>query len=487
MLELDPTPQPVTTAPRPAPRGGRRRRDTPSPLLLASLVLLTTTTSVITSLGGSLVPMVAAEHAVSLGSAQWILTGPMLVGAVATPVLGRLGGTGRRRTVILVSLGVVALGLVVTALPTGFAGTVVGRLLQGVGMGLLPLSLAAARDALSAEAAPRALALLSVTATVGAGISYPLSAWIALSAGIAAAYWFALAVTVVTFALAWRTLPDASTTGSDSVHWAGAALLGGGTLLLLLALTQAPPLGATSIAVWAMVAAGVAVLASWVRATLRHPQPLVDLRLATHRAALPAHISAVTAGTAVYMMLALVMIQVQLPTSTGFGLGQPVTVAGLVLVPYAVLSFVGSRVSLTLGRRIGLDLVLPCGAALYCVAVTAYALGHGSVWAVAGVMTVAGFGSGFTFAAMPGLVLRAVPLAETGSALSFNVLLRFLGFAAGSSLATSLLALFADRVDYADAFSLTVWVNAALWVGTALVSIVLIPSRTRAAQQKESP
>lgn len=487
MLDLDPVP----LAPAPQPRteaavGGRRRRE-PSPhLLLTALVLLTTTTSVITSLGGSLVPMVAEEQGVSLGSAQWILTGPMLVGAVATPVLGRLGGTGRRRTVILASLGVVAVGLVVTALPTGFGGTVVGRLLQGVGMGLLPLSLAAARDGLPREAAPRALALLSVTATVGAGISYPLSAWIALSAGISAAYWFAFAVTVLTLLLAWRAVPGATTTGSDTVHWTGAALLGGGTLLLLLALTQAPHAGVRSPALWAMVAAGALVLACWVHTTLRHDRPLVDLRLATHRAALPAHISALTAGTAVYMMLALVMIQVQLPTSTGFGLGQPVTVAGLVLVPYAVLSFVGSRVSTAVGRRLGLDRVLPCGAALYCVATAAYALGHGSVWAVAAVMAVAGFGSGFTFAAMPGLVLRAVPMAETGSALSFNVLLRFLGFAAGSSLATSLLALLADGAAYADAFRLTVWVNAALWVGTALVSIVLIPPRTVAAQPKET-
>ena len=65
-------------------------------LLLTTLVMLTTSTSMISSLGGSLVPMVAVEHGASLGSAQWILTAPMLAGAVATPILGRLGGTGRR-------------------------------------------------------------------------------------------------------------------------------------------------------------------------------------------------------------------------------------------------------------------------------------------------------------------------------------------------------------------------------------------------------
>ncbi|GGO74981.1 MFS transporter [Nocardioides deserti] len=454
-------------------------RPSAHPLLLATLVMLTTSTSVISSLGGSLVPMVAVEHDVSLGSAQWILTGPMLVGAIATPILGRLGGTGRRRTVVLASLVVVSAGLVLTALPTGFAGLVVGRGLQGVGIGLLPLALAAARDNLPPARARAALALLSVTTTMGAGISYPLSAWIAQTAGIPTAYCGALAVTLATLLLAWRTVPGANTTGADTVHWLGAALLSAGTLLLLLALTQAPVLGGDSPVVWGLVGGGVIALALWVWRTLRHPSPLVDLRLARHRQVLPANISALTSGVAVYMLIALVMIQVQLPTSTGFGLGQPVTVAGLVLTPYAVLSVVGSRLSTALGDWIGLDLVLPVGATLYSAATALFALSHESVWVVAVVMGLAGVGSGFTFAAMPGLVLRSTPMQETGSAMSFNVLLRFLGFAAGSSLATSILALLASsRADYAEAFRLTVWANVGLWLATALLSLVLIPRKS---------
>ncbi|WP_244928951.1 MFS transporter [Nocardioides sp. W7] len=478
MLELDPPLDPARGLTE-RQDGDRGQQPSYRPLL-ATLVMLTTSTSVISSLGGSLVPMVAVEHDVSLGSAQWILTGPMLMGAVATPILGRLGGTGRRRTVILASLVVVAGGLVLTALPTGFLGLVVGRLLQGVGIGLLPLALAAARDNLPRARVRGALALLSVTTTMGAGISYPLSAWIAQTAGIPAAYCCALAIIVLTLLLAWRTVPDASTTGNDTVHWVGAALLSGGTLLLLLALTQAPVLGWRAPSLWALVIAGAVSLVLWVWRTLRHPDPLVDLRLARHRQVLPANISALTSGIAVYMLIALVMIQVQLPTSTGFGLGQPVTVAGLVLAPYAVLSVVGSRLSTALGAWIGLDLVLPVGATLYGLATALFALSHESVWVVAVVMGVAGIGSGFTFAAMPGLVLRSTPLEETGSAMSFNVLLRFLGFAAGSTLATSVLALLAaSRPDYAEAFRLTVWVNVALWLGTAVLSLVLIPSRPK--------
>jgi MFS family permease len=129
---------------------------------------------------------------------------------------------------------------------------------------------------------------------------------------------------------------------------------------------------------------------------------------------------------------------------------------------------------------VGPDLVLPIGASIYFGATVLFALAHDSVWMVAVVMAGAGAGGGFTFAAMPGLVLRSTPPRETGSAMAFNVLLRYLGFAAGSTLATTLLAMFSagDRPDR-PAFLAAVWINAGLWLATALICCALIPSRNK--------
>lgn len=463
----------------------------PPRLLLPTLVLLTTSTSVVSSLGGSLVPQVSVQYGVALGSAQWILTGPMLVGAVTTPVLGRLGGNTRRRPVILSSLVIVSLGLLLAAMPTGFAGLVAGRLMQGLGIALLPLALAAARDNLSPERANGALALLSVTGVMGAGISYPLAAWLAETMSINAAYGAGFLVTAFTLVLAMRVLPDSTVTGSDAVHWTGAVLLSSGTLSLLLALTVAPHLGATSMWLWLLVAFGVGSVLLWVRVSLRHTTPLVDLRLATGSGVVAVHFAGLIAGMAGYMLLALVMIQVQMPTSTGFGLGEPLTVAGLLLTPYALFSFIGSRLSMWVAGRIRLDLALPLGGGIYVVATVLYMFCHDSVAVVGVVMALAGVGSGFAFAAMPGLVIRETPAAETGSALSFNVLLRFLGFAVGSTLATTVLTgLGATGLGGVQIFRFTVGVNAALWVVMAATTFALISksgARSSNARAIEAP
>ena len=64
---------------------------------------------------------------------------------------------------------------------------VLGRTLQGVGLGLIPLAMAAARDALPPTKVTPAVALLSVAAAAGVGLGYPISGLIATHLGLDAA------------------------------------------------------------------------------------------------------------------------------------------------------------------------------------------------------------------------------------------------------------------------------------------------------------
>ena len=54
-------------------------------------------------------------------------------------------------------------------------------------------------------------------------------------------------------------------------------------------------------------------------------------------------------------------------------------------------------------------------------------------------MGIVGLGIGFTFAAMPGFIIRAVPTAETGSATGFYQVLRNIGLSVGSAFGAAVL------------------------------------------------
>ena len=62
-----------------------------------------------------------------------------------------------------------------------------------------------------------------------------------------------------------------------------------------------------------------------------------------NRTVLTANVTGLFAGLGMYMLLPLVTRYVQAPTSTGYGFGASIVVAGLVLLPFSVASVSASR------------------------------------------------------------------------------------------------------------------------------------------------
>ncbi|RDH11730.1 MFS transporter, partial [Tsukamurella pulmonis] len=65
--------------------------------LPGALVTVALCAAVVGSVGAPLITAVARSEGVSLGAAQWTLTITLFTGAIAGPVLGRLGGGPLRR------------------------------------------------------------------------------------------------------------------------------------------------------------------------------------------------------------------------------------------------------------------------------------------------------------------------------------------------------------------------------------------------------
>lgn len=313
---------------------------------------------------------------------------------MATPVIGRLGDGRHRRTVVLVVLTVVLLGNVLAALPLGLGWLVAGRGLQGLGLGLTPLAIATARTALAGERSRATVAALSVTVAAGVGLGYPLTGAIAEFGGVHAAFWFgaaASALALVAAALVYPPFPDVPPRRLDV---AGAVLLGIGLSAGLLARGRVPA---------------------------------------------TAHGAALLVGLANYLLLSSVPRLAQTPESTGYGVGTSIVVAGLVLLPFSVASLLASRLGRPLDRAAGPRVVLPAGALVLLLGTALFGLVRDELWQLFAAMAVAGFGVGLTFAALPGLIVGAVPAGETGSAMSLKQVLRYTGFALGSALSATVL------------------------------------------------
>ncbi|MQA01471.1 MAG: MFS transporter [Streptosporangiales bacterium] len=427
------------------------------------------------SLGAPLITSVAGELDVSLAAAQWTLTAPLLVGAIATPVLGRLGTGPRRRQAVLAALAVTVAGSLLTVVAPSFGWLLAGRVGQGAGLGLTPLMMGAARDHLPAERPGPTIALLSVASTIGVGVGYPLAGLLTDVAGLRAAYGLGLLITAVALVAAWRSVPRPPAGRSAALDLPGALLLGGGLSALLLAISQTavwterPAFGA------ALLAAAAVLGGAWVHRERRCAAPLVDLALLRKPAVAGANAVMLLGGVGMYLLLTLVTRYVQTPASAGYGVGVDVFVAGLVLVPFSALGFAGGRLVRPLRTRLAPASVLAAGGTVVLAALALFALTRSQLWLSFAVMGVLGLGVGAFSAAMPAAILAGTPAEETSSAMSFNQVVRSVGFSIGSALAGLTLA---AHTPAGSTFPTDTGYTTASWLGAAAMGVTVVTALT---------
>jgi MFS family permease len=202
-----------------------------------------------------------------------------------------------------------------------------------------------------------------------------------------------------------------------------------------------------------------------------------------HPTVLTADTTALLAGVGMYLLISLVTRFVQTPLSSGYGLGASVFVAGLVLVPFSAASVVATRVTRALAARVPVSAALALGAAVMLLSMVMFSYARDTMWEVLVVMALAGLGVGAIFAVMPGLIVGTVPPHETGSATSFNQVIRYIGYAAGSTLSAVVLETHtapSRSLPSSGGYTEAGLIACAMWIATAAAALVL-PRLRRAA------
>jgi predicted MFS family arabinose efflux permease len=449
--------------------------------LVVVLTAVTMVTGIISSLGAPLIPSVARTLHISLDSAQWSLTIALLSGAIAAPIMGRLGDGPRRRETIVGGLLIVFTGSIIAGLAHSLIVLVAGRALQGVGLGLAPVTMAAARDHLPESRSPTVIAILSVCGAAAVGAGYPISGLIDSDIGLHAAFIFGAVISGSALVAAARVIPSNRHAAPGSIDLVGALMITVGLIALLLTISEGQQWGWDSLPIVTLAAIALLTLAAWARLQLRRRSPLVDLRQLGHRAVLTADLAAIVLGIAMYMFLTLVTEFMQEPRSGGYGFGSSSLLAGLSLVPFSVMSLLASRSIGRISRYVSSSAILVGGSLLIAASGAFFALAHGHEWQAFVAMGGVGAGFGYTFAAIPGMITRAVPRRETGSAMGLYQVIRYVGFSLGSAIAASILAGY--TINHGHTVQQAGYVNA-LWVGTAICGLSAVASALLTARDR---
>jgi len=450
-----------------------------TPAVMGTLALCGTVVSLQQTLVLPLLPDFPRLLDTTAENASWLVTATLLTGAVATPVVARLADMYGKRLMLTITLAIMVAGSLLGALSNSLELVVCARAMQGVGMALIPVGIATMRDELPPDRVPLGVALMSATLALGAGAGLPLAGIVVQYFDWHALFWITGAGGLVMLTAVPLTLSPSPVRTRGSFDIAGALLLSGGLTALLLVLSKGGHWGWSSRPTLVLAAVGLALLVGWVPLELRVDQPLVDIRLAARPAVLLVNTASLVIGFAMFANLLVTTQQLQLPRSSGFGLELDVIRTGLCMAPNALVFGVLAPVSATITRRWGPASTLAVGAAGMAVAYVCRVYVSQDLWqVVAGSMLVAA-GTSLTFAAMPTLIMRSVPISQTASANGLNTLLRSIGTSSSSATTAAVISLGSVQVGRDvfptfEALTTLFWASAGLSAVGAVLAVPLL-------------
>ncbi|EFF90760.1 membrane transporter [Streptomyces sp. e14] len=383
----------------------------------------------------------------SPSNATWVLTSTLLSGAVATPIMGRLGDLYGKRRMLILSLAVMVVGALVSAFTSALLPMIAGRTLQGFAMGAIPLGIGLMRDMLPREKLGSSMALMSSSIGVGGGLALPAAALVAQHTNWHALFYGAAGLGVLSIVLTLLTVPESPMRAEGSFDLLGALGLSAGLVLFLLPITKGSDWGWSSATTLGLFAAAAAVLLLWGLLELRVAAPLVDLRTTARREVLLTNLASIMVGVAFYVVSLVLPQLLQLPTATGYGLGRSMVVAGLCVAPLGLTMMFTAPVYARLSARYGPKVTLIIGLLIIAIG---YGGGLGlmnAAWQTVVTSLMLGAGIGLAYSSLPALIVGAVPASETGAANGLNTLMRSIGTSVSSAVIGMVLANTADHVN----------------------------------------
>lgn len=409
-------------------------------------------------------PAIRRDLGADLGTLEWTVNGYTLPFAVLLLVGATVGDRFGRRRFFLIGLTVFTLASAAAALATSTGALIAARAIQGAGAALLvPLTLTLLVTAV--PAAKRGLALggwgainglaIALGPLIGGAVVEKISwHWI---------FWINVPIGVVLLALAPLALRE-SRGAAKSLDLPGVALASLGLFGIVFGLVRGTSQGWTSGQVLTALLGGPVLVLLFLIWERRTPQPMLPMRLFTHRSFSAANLATLLMlagmfGSIFWLTQLLQNIQGYSPLAAGLRM-LPWTGMPMLIAPFA------SLLSDRWGGRLIIAFGLGCQAValVWFAVVTAPDLAYTTQLPA---LILGGVGMAMFFAPTANVVMSAVPTEDQGMASGTNNAVRELGGVLGIAVLSSV---FSANGGYATAQRFVDGIVPALGVGAALVA-----------------
>ncbi len=375
-------------------------------------------------------PAITRAFGLPLEQIQWVVIVYMLAQTSLMLVFGRIGDMVGYRRVFLAGSAVSVLAMAACAAAPTYGWLLAGRVVQGVGAGLVLSCGPALATSLRPEAMrARVLGLYTMLYSAGFALGPAIAGLLVARFGWPSVFWFRAPVALAAFAATWA-LPASPRRGTGQrFDGLGAGLLVLGIALAVLALDRLQHLAAG--AGWLVGAGLLALAVFWLfgRQEARAAQPIIDLRFFGIPGFARVTLAAALINLACFSVLLL------LP----FYLSQVVQLGprdiGLVLACAAVGMVAASPAAGMLAGRFGSLTLAVAGCLGMAAGLGGIAAAPRLGWLLLALL-VQGLGQGLFMVAFLDIVTATLPPEARGVAGSLGMLTRTVGVVIGASVLT---------------------------------------------------
>ncbi len=398
------------------------------------------------------IPDLIKDFHISYSTSSWILTTYLVVGAIMTPIAGKLSDIYGKKKTLLTIMIIYAIGVSLGGFVTNIYEMLVVRIIQGIGLSMFPISFGMIREQFPIKKLAIGQGIISSMFAGGAVIGLVAGGHLIQNYGWQSTFFSIIPIVLALLVIIkwfirvddvhpqWKTEESAEQNimPKNGIDIQGAVTLAISVTAFLMALTfveTGDSVGSSTMI--GLVVIGIVYMILFAIIEKRSKYPLVDLKILLNKTILPSNILIMIVGMSMFMVFQTIPVLIRSPLPLGFG-ADPVATTNVQL-PFALVLLIFGPTSGFIISKMGSTKPIIAGSIISTAGFVSLFMYHSTEFMISTNLAILSTGLSLTNVGAMNVILITTPKQNVGISLGMSTMIRIIGASVGPAMAGMLM------------------------------------------------